>query len=51
MTPLRKSCIKHAWQARKMARRLERMNQFANASKAREVMRYSLDQARKQPKE
>lgn len=44
---LRRSCISAAWDARKIARRMERMGQETNARHAREIQRAYLNEARR----
>lgn len=45
--PLRHSCIRAAWEARKIARSLERKDQPTNAARARSIQRAYMDEARK----
>lgn len=45
--PLRRSCIRAAWNARQVARSLERKDQPTNAARARAIQRHYLDEARK----
>jgi hypothetical protein len=46
-SPLRRSCIRAAWDARKVARRMERLDQPTNASRARSIMRHYMGEARR----
>lgn len=44
---LHRSCIRAAWEARKVARSLERKDQPTNAARARPIQRAYMDEARK----
>lgn len=46
-TPLRRSCISAAWDARKVARRLSRMGQEVNARRAREIQQFYRQEAKR----
>lgn len=45
--PLRRSFIRAAWEARKVARMMERKDQPTNAARARAIQRAYMDEARK----
>lgn len=45
--PIRRSCIRAAWEDRKVARLMERKDQPTNAARARAIQRAYMDEARK----
>lgn len=44
---LHRSCIRAAWEARQVARSLDRKDQPTNAARARAIQRAYMDEARK----